>query len=241
MSLHRDLGWLTSRPIAHRGLHDEASGVHENSLTAFRAAVEAGFAIECDIHLSADGVPIVFHDETLSRLTGVEGKLAERTADDLAALRLKDSADHIPTLRELLDLVAGRVPLVVEMKGADALRDDGFAEALRPLFEAYEGPLVLMSFDDWLVDQALALGVVPVGLTAEGIRPDSLSRHQAVFERGCAFVSYNVHHLPNPFVEWVREEKRSPIIAWTVRTPTEAEHSARYADQITFEGFTPKS
>lgn len=232
------LAFLTERPIAHRGLHDGNHRVAENSMAAFRAALSHGFAIECDVHIAADGIPVVFHDHDLQRMTGRDGTVGAATANALSQARLAGTQDHVPTLQELLTLVAGRVPLVVELKGSDAATDSGYAAALRPVLQDYSGPLALMSFDDWLVDQALTLGP-PVGLTAEGTRPELLARHRSVFERGCSFVSYNVHHMPNSFVDWVRQDRHLPVISWTVRTPDDVERSRRHADQMTFEGFTP--
>ena len=241
MTIHRDIGWLTRRPIAHRGLHDAARGTHENSASAFSAAVDADFAIECDVRLSADGFPMVFHDETLSRMTSAQGPMAAMTAEELARLRLKGGADPIPTLAELFDLVGGRVPLVVELKGTDAAADAAFGEALAPLLAAYEGQLALMSFDPWLVQQACAFADrIPVGLTGEGTQAIQLERHRGNFGERCSFVSYNVHHLANEFVRWVREERGLPVISWTVRTPADEDLSRQHADQITFEGFLPR-
>ncbi|WP_182084552.1 glycerophosphodiester phosphodiesterase family protein [Aureimonas sp. ME7] len=234
------LEWLTARPIAHRGLHDGNRSVPENSLSAFRLAVEAGYAIECDIQRSADGVSVVFHDHDLLRLTGEDTPLRSRTAAELAGLRLAGSQDGVPTLRELLDLVAGRVPLVVEVKGTDAQTDAGFLAQLDALLAVYEGPIALMSFDHWILDQSADLkSGTPLGLTAEGTRADALERHRDAFSRNCSFVSYNVHHLPNSFVDWVRGNRGAPVISWTVRTPDDVARSASHADQMTFEGFRP--
>ncbi|KQT60306.1 MULTISPECIES: glycerophosphodiester phosphodiesterase family protein [unclassified Aureimonas] len=234
------LAWLTARPIAHRGLHDGNVAVMENSLSAFSAAVEAGYAIECDVMLSKDRVPVVFHDTSLQRVAGIAGRLADKTAADLGRLRLGATQDTIPTVRQLFDLVAGRVPIVMEMKGLSEAEDGDVFAALKPLVEAYDGPLALMSFDPWLIDQALEATTLPVGLTAESLKPETLAEHRAVYERGCRFVSYNVHHLPNSFVDWVRNVRGDPVITWTVRTPVEVEQTVRHADQMTFEGFLPQ-
>ncbi|WP_279478539.1 glycerophosphodiester phosphodiesterase family protein [Aureimonas sp. SK2] len=233
-----DLGWLSARPIAHRGLHDAKRGIPENSMAAFRAAIAGGFAIECDIHRTRDGVPIVFHDHDLGRLTGEGGTIDALTADEASKLRLLGTDEAPPTLAALLDLVGGRVPLVVEAKGIDPAADAGFMADVAPVVVGYRGPLAIMSFDEWLLDQTDGLDL-PIGLTAEGTRSDILERHRVVFERRCAFVSYNVHHLPNAFVDWVRGERRAPVISWTVRTPADVERSQAHADQMTFEGFTP--
>src|SRR4030095_14841500 len=103
------LRWLTARPIAHRGYHDIRRGRPENTLAAFDAAVEAHYAIECDLHISADGLPVVFHDADLARLTGATGQIRDRTAAELGDLRIAGTGEWIPTLDELLSLVAGRV------------------------------------------------------------------------------------------------------------------------------------
>ncbi|WP_019995179.1 glycerophosphodiester phosphodiesterase family protein [Aureimonas ureilytica] len=233
-------GWLKDRPIAHRGLHDGNKTVFENSISAFRAAIAGGYAIECDVHLSSDGVPVVFHDDDLKRLTGREGRVRQTSAVELGGLRLGGTGDTIPTLAALLQLVAGQVPLVVELKGASEAEDAGFVDAVAAVVEGYAGPLALMSFDSWLLEQTEQVReTYPIGLTAEGTRPELLAEHRAIFARRCDFTSYNIHHLPNDFVDWVRNEQGAPAISWTVRTPAEAEKSARLVDQMTFEGFTP--
>ena len=235
-----DARWLQDRPIAHRGLHDASRSIFENSVSAFRAAIDGGYAIECDVHLSRDRVPVVFHDETLLRMTGAEGRVRDRDALALGELSLGGTPDTIPTLRSLLDLVAGRVPLVIELKGLSADLDGGFVEIVAETIRHYPGHLALMSFDEWLIEQAATIPLaVPFGLTAEGTRADVLERHRVVFAGHCSFVSYNVHHLPNAFVGWVRDERHMPVISWTVRTPADVERSQRYADQMTFEGFVP--
>src|SRR6185503_20749771 len=120
------LRWLTARPIAHRGYHDIRRGRPENTLAAFDAAVEARYSIECDLHISADGIPVVFHDEGLERLTGETGSVRDRTAAELGDLRIAGTGAWIPTLDELLALVTGRVPLVMELKNVPG-RDAGLA------------------------------------------------------------------------------------------------------------------
>ncbi|RWX62525.1 glycerophosphodiester phosphodiesterase, partial [Mesorhizobium sp. M4B.F.Ca.ET.089.01.1.1] len=112
-----DLSWLTARPVAHRGFHDMNKTRWENTLSAFAAAAERGYAIECDVHLSSDRVPVIIHDGDLKRLTGEDGFVWQRTAAELSALRVGGTADHVPTLQQALDLIDGRVPLVVELKG----------------------------------------------------------------------------------------------------------------------------
>ncbi|MCE7027320.1 glycerophosphodiester phosphodiesterase family protein [Jiella avicenniae] len=234
--------WLVERPIAHRGLHDGNRAIPENSVPAALAAIAAGYAIECDVQMSADGTPHVFHDATLNRMTGRHAAVATQSDGDLAGLTLGRSTATIPTLQRFLAVVAGQVPVVIELKSNDKTRDRDYFSRVKPLVDAYSGPLALMSFEDWLVDQMLADRPEgrPIGLTADGRRASVLAAHRTVFERGCDFVSYDVHDLPNGFVGWVREERRAPVISWTVRNEDEYAVSCRHADQITFEDFAPQ-
>lgn len=235
-----DASWLTRRPIAHRGLHDGNALCWENSPTAFGRAAAAGYAIECDVHLSADGVPIVFHDDDLARLTGADGFVWQRRAAELSALRIGGTDDRVPTLAELLELVAGRVPLVIELKGTPG-HDDGLVAAVAKALKAYPGEAAIMSFDHWLVRQFAARAPgIPRGLTAWGNTPHEIEAHFSMLANGLDFVSYGVMHLPNPFVRFVRERLGLPVITWTVRTPDDVGATAAHADQMTFEGFLPR-
>lgn len=234
-----DMSWLTARPIAHRGFHDLNKARWENTLSAFRAAIDHGYAIECDVHLSSDGIPVVFHDHDLKRLTGTEGHVLDRTARQMADLRIGGTDDHAPTLKELLDLTAGRVPLVIELKGTEG-RDDGLAAAVLALVKAYDGKAAVMSFDHWLIRQLVAdAGDVPVGLTAHGNKPEELEAHFSMLAHPIDFVSFGVHDLPSPFVAFVREKLGLPVITWTVRDKQSEALTAAHADQMTFEGFDP--
>lgn len=236
----RDLSWLTARPIAHRGYHDMNKAVWENTRTAFSRAIEAGFAIECDLQLSADSVPMVFHDHDLQRLCGIAGEVRERTAGELALLSVGGTADRILTLRQLLDLTKGRVPLVIELKGIDAEGDDGFAETVLDTLEGYQGPVALMSFDHWLLRALKEAGSpYPLGLTAEGAKPEDFFVHDEAMQLGLDFISYCVPHLPNSFIT-AQRERGIPVITWTVRDETMRAHTYLHADQMTFEGFDPR-
>ena len=159
-----DLSWLTARPIAHRGYHDLNRARWENTLSAFDAAADKDFSIECDVHLSADGVPVVFHDDELKRLTGREGFVYEKTAAELAQMKVGGTGDHVPTLAEMLARIGGRVPLVIELKGI-AGKDDGLVAKVGELLSAYPGKAAIMSFDHWLIRRfATEAPGVPAGL-----------------------------------------------------------------------------
>ena len=134
-------------PYAHRGLH--GSGIPENSLEAFKAAVENGYGIELDIQLSIDGEVMVFHDYTLDRMTGVAGALSEKTAEELNLLRLAGTSSHIPTLKEVLTLVDGRVPLLIELKGEST--DTSLPPRANEILRGYTGEYCIESFNPILV------------------------------------------------------------------------------------------
>lgn len=233
------LDWLVARPIAHRGYHDLNREIWENTQTAFRRAAEKGFAIECDVHLAADGTPVVFHDDRLERLTGTPGLIWQRTAAEMAALRIGGTGDHAPALSEVLSLVAGRVPIVVELKGIPG-HDQGLVAKVGKLLKAYSGKAAIMSFDHWLVrDFAKDAPGIPAGLTAWGGGLGEIEAHFSMLAHGISFVSYEVAQLPNPFVTFVRERLNMPVISWTVRDRTALERTYTHADQMTFEGFDP--
>jgi glycerophosphoryl diester phosphodiesterase len=233
------MNWLTAKPIAHRGLHDMNLTRFENTLSAFEAACAAGYAIECDVVLSADGVPMVFHDLTLERLTNETGDVIARTSDELGKLQIGGTLDHIPSLVEALDLVADRVPIVIELKGHND-KDVRLVSAVADVLARYAGRAAIMSFDHWLIRrfQHDAAGI-PAGLTAEGIKSGDLESHFAMLSANLSFVSYNVHHLPNSFVSFCRKQLNMPVITWTVRNPETVALTKAHADQMTFEGFNP--
>lgn len=240
-ALHHELNWLTHRPIAHRGLHDGNNKVWENTLPAFSAALAGNYAIECDVHLSKDGEVIVFHDENLHRLTGQTGNIQDLTAAEACALTVGTTQDHVPSLRQMLDLVAGRVPLIIELKGIEG-QDDGLVAAVAKELKDYQGDVAIMSFDHHLIRRfrSDAPGIA-AGLTAEGLTVADMEAHFAMLAHDVDFVSYNVHHLPNPFITFFRDVLHRPVITWTVRNTEQQALSELHAGQITFEGFIPDS
>lgn len=249
-------GWLTAQPIAHRGLHDRAAGRIENSPGAALAAVERGFAIECDVQLSADGEAMVFHDFMLNRLTGEIGPVASRSAAALGAIALTGSDDRIPTLPAFLDLIGGRVPLVVEIKSVFE-GDLGLARRVAEIVASRESPIAIKSFDPDIIAflraerDALGLMNVPLGIVAEAqyvqgewakLTPDQRLdlTHFLHFSRTRPdFLSWRVDDLPHSTPNLCRAGLGLPIMSWTVRTPEQRARAARWADQMVFEGFIP--
>jgi glycerophosphoryl diester phosphodiesterase len=243
--------WLVSRPIAHRGLHAPAARRYENSLSAFKAAVSAGFAMECDLQISRDGEAMVFHDFTLERLTSETGPVREQTSAALKSMAIRDSDDHIPTFGDLLSLVDGRVPIVVEIKS----RFDGdlrLTERAIAVAGGYAGPLCFKSFDARIV---AALRVLcpdrPRGIIAmssyvypDFARLEDSERHALANllhfpDTAPDFVSWRVGELPCAAPFFTRDVLGLPLMAWTVRTEADRALCARHADQMVFEGFEP--
>ncbi|MBY5587940.1 glycerophosphodiester phosphodiesterase [Rhizobium leguminosarum] len=234
-----NVAWIRKLPVAHRGYHDLNTHVWENTLSAFSRAVEAGFAIECDLHYASDAVPVIFHDEDMQRLCNLNGDIRERTSRELGLIAIGGTSDKVPTLRQLLDLVKGKVPLVLELKGREA-DDEGFAEAVLEVLEGYEGKVALMSFDHWLLRDLKALGSpYPLGLTANGNTQEEFKTHAKAMEIGLDFISYYYDDLPNAFITRERE-KGIPVITWTVRDEEARRRTFANADQMTFEGFDPR-
>lgn len=243
--------WLVRRPIAHRGLHDRAAGRIENSAAAALAAVEHGFAIECDVQLTADGEAVVFHDATLDRLTAGSGPVAGRTAAELAATRLSGTRDAIPSLAAVLALVAGRVPVICEVKsGFDG--DMRLADRAAAVAADYPGPLALKSFDPAVVAHLRARALpFPLGIVAEAAYDDpewaalSVTRRRDLAEMlhfaetRPDFLSYRVGDLPHAVPHLCRVAIGLPVMTWTVRTPEQRQRAASWADQMVFEGFVP--
>lgn len=237
--MKKNLAWLTRRPIAHRGLHDLNKKVWENTLSAFRRAIDGNFAIECDVHLSQDRVPVVIHDDNLMRLTGTDAFVFQRKGAELRALNVGGTGDHVPLLSDMLALVRGKVPLVIELKGI-AGHDEGLVEAVAAQLRNYKGKVAVMSFDHWIVREFKKhMPDIPAGLTAYGRDNALLEAHFAMLAHDLDFTSYAAPDLPNPFVSFVRDRLKMPVITWTIRDKPAVDLTFKYADQMTFEGFDP--
>jgi glycerophosphoryl diester phosphodiesterase len=240
-----------ARPIAHRALHDRQLGRPENSRAAVKAAVEHDYGIEIDLQLSADGIPMVFHDVSLSRLTGHEGPVRNLTASELGRLSLLGGPETIPTFQEVLDLIGGRVPLLVEIKDQDGHMgphvgplEEAAASALR----GYEGPVAVMSFNPHsMAAMADLMPDLPRGLTTDAYQPENwpnLTRETCDrlrgipdYERvGASFISHQFNDLSRPRVLELKE-RGAVILCWTITTPQSERLVRPFADNITFERY----
>jgi glycerophosphoryl diester phosphodiesterase len=249
----RDISWLTKRPIAHRGYHDASAGRLENSPSAVEAAVAKGFAIEVDLQQSADGKAIVFHDDTLDRLTFETGDIRARTADELCRLSMRGSDDKLWLLEDLLALVNGKAGLCIELKSRFSRQPSTeWVAGIAAQLQAYQGPLAVKSFDpDMMSLMRAAAPEIPRGALGDGARDmkewgrasriDRFAlRHMLYAARTRpSFVSYWVKDLPAIAPSLLKRVFGLPIITWTVRTAEDRERAAHFADQIVFEGFDP--
>ena len=240
--------WITRTRYAHRGLFENSGPAPENSLAAFRAAVQHGYGIELDVQATADGAPVVFHDFTLNRMTGREGKTAGTPVSALKKLKLGTSQETLPTLAETLECVAGQSPLLIEIKVPNGGRIGRLEARIAELLAGYTGPFAVQSFNPasvaWFVENTPGFirGQIAQNFVS---RPEpgmawaqrlawgklwSSSRSQP------HFVSYNVRDLPSPPIRDVRR-RGIPLLCWTVRTPAQLVTARAWADSFIFEGF----
>lgn len=243
--------WMVARPIAHRGLHDAAKGIIENTPTAALAAVDRDFGIECDVQLTKDGEAVVFHDFELDRLTASTGRVDAMTAKALAKVRMQGTTDRIMPLTEFIGLIGGRVPLVVEIKS----RFDGnmtLARRVAQIVNETAAPIVLKSFDPRIVSvlQLLtpnhARGIIamldysyPDYAGCSAAEKHAMANLLHFAETRPDFVSWRVGDLPSAAPYLCRSALGLPVMTWTVRTAADRAKAERHADQMVFEGFLP--
>ena len=238
-------------PIAHRAYHDVAQGRPENSRAAIRAAIASGYGIEIDLQLSRDGVPMVFHDETLERLTPQDGWLCDLTAAELGRIPLTGGDEGIPTLAEILALVAGRAPLLIELKDQTlrmAETDGRLEAATAALLADYPGPVAVMSFNPHCIAHMARLApALPRGLTTSAydpedwhpLPPETCDRLRAIpdYDRvEASFLSHEAHDLARPRVAELARGG-AVILCWTIRSPQQEAEARRIARNITFEQY----
>ncbi len=237
-------------PITHRALHDISDNRPENSGAAIRAAVDAGYGIEIDLQLTSDNRAMVFHDYDMARLTGKPGPIRQLSAAQASATPLLHAHDGIPTLGEVLELVEGKVPLLIEFKDQDGAMGTDIGpleqDAVRAL-QGYNGPVAVMSFNPNSVAELARLAPdLPRGLVTSAYNPlnwplpvETCDRLREIpdFDRvGASFISHEVHDLNRPRVAELKA-RGVPILCWTVRSPEQKVEARKTADNVTFEGY----
>ena len=232
------VAWIGSHAFAHRGLH--GPGVPENSPAAFAAAIERGMGIECDVQRSSDGQAMVFHDWELDRLTNEAGLVASLPAAQLGRVQLTGGSDTIPTLRQVLDQIAGRVPLLIEVKSRKDIRIPVLCLAVLRVLEGYRGEHAVMSFDPrvpkWFKIHApqTVRGLV---VTEENDQTliGRMRRRMALWLASPDFLAYDIRDLPSRFAA-AQRKRGLPIASWTIRSAELRERAALHADAPIAEG-----
>jgi len=242
---------LLKTPIAHRALHDVEQGRPENSRAAIRAAVAAGYAIEIDLQLTSDGQAMVFHDYDTERLTGQPGAIRQRSAAEVGQMALKHGdGETVPTLAQVLELVNGQAPLLIELKDQDGDMgpDIGALDAAAvAALSGYTGPVAVMSFNPHSVAELARLAPdLPRGLVTESYSPSHIPLSAASCDRlrdfpdfetcGAGFISHRMNDLTRPRVQELRRAG-VPVLCWTIRSPEAEAEARRYADNVTFERY----
>ncbi len=236
---------LTAAPIAHRGLWDQAAP--ENSLKAFEAAASGGYGLELDVQLTADGVPVVFHDDRLERMTGHQGRVAERTAAQLAEMRLAGTGQTIPTLAETLERIGRRCLVLIELKvlgGEEGPLEHAVAAAL----ERYDGPVAVISFNPkalgWFAEARpnLLRGLNSMAYHDAANWPLSPDQRRGLVELEHLhvakphFLSLGLDMLPSPSATALRAQGM-PVVCWTVRSRAQWAAASAWCDNLMFEGW----
>lgn len=242
-----------NRPIAHRGFHNLEAGIPENSVAAFEAAIEAGYGIELDVQRALDDAAMVFHDYDLDRLTGETGPIAQRTAEALGMIPLIGGHGTIPTLAQVLSLVAGRVPLLIEIKDQDGALGPNIGpleQAVADALREYTGDAAVMSFNPHSIKRMADLRPdIPRGLvTCDFTKDDWETVPETTLDRlrdipdfdatGSSFISHDRADLTRARVHDLKAQGAN-ILCWTVRDPEQETEARKIAQNITFEGYAP--
>ena len=244
-----DTSALLGAHYAHRGLHDNASDAPENSMPAFQKAVEAGYGIELDVQLTRDRIPVVFHDETLDRVCGVSGNVRDYTLSELQAFTLCGSNERIPTFADVLRLVGGRVPLIVEIKIHE--NANTVCAAADALLRDYKGVYCIESFHPFAVRwyrknrPEIIRGQLSSSFSKPG-KPEPFEQalvHYLLTNVLCRpdFIAYSHEHKYNLSRLLCKAVFRPLSVAWTIRSQEELDLSARDFDLFIFESFTPRA
>lgn len=237
--------WLTKTPVAHRGLHDLAKSVPENSRLAFQKAIEADYAIELDVRITGDQQVVVFHDADLQRLCGRDGIVEQMPLAELKLLQLLGTEETVPSFRDVLDQVHGQVPLVVEIKKDKGEAAGVLEGSVARMLQHYPGPCAVQSFSPrtvkWFQKNAphILRGQISTDLAnmTKGLSWFTRMQLKQALMSGYGdpdFLAYDVRDLPSEITAAARRRKL-PILSWTVRSPSERARAAAHADNVIFE------
>ncbi len=246
MDIQLDEPFIIKNFIAHKGLYDHQSP--ENSMSAFKKAIDNNYIIECDVRLISDGTVVVFHDEQLSRMTNRDGYVKNLTKETLVDYKLLDSDESIPTLEQVLELVDGKVGILIDLKDTQ-IRVGQLEKAVCKLIRHYKGDVAVQSFNplslEWFAKHLPNVLRGQISCFFKGreykgvsfIRKCLLKRMKFNKRSKPNFISYDINDLPNRFV---KKYKGLPLIGWTVTSQEQYRKAFSDVDNIIFEGFVPK-
>ena len=241
----KDISFLTKNLIAHRGLHDISKGIPENSIPAFKAAIEKNYIIEFDIHILKDNSIVVFHDDNLKRMVGVDKPIKDLTYDEIKQYKLSNTNSHIPLLQDVLNLVDGMVPLVIEYK-YDVKPGRLERESIK-ILKNYKGDFAVKSFNPlsvyWFKKHYpnIIRGQLSSKFQDE---PWSFMKKVIIkympfnFITKPNFISYDINSLPDKRIEKFRKDR--PVICWTIKTKEEFNKAKKYCDNMVCENSKTK-
>lgn len=240
--------WIVEKFIAHRGFFDNGNGVPENSLIAFEKAIENGYAIELDVHTLHDGTVVVFHDDQLGRMTGKDGYLKNLTQSDLQNYKLLNTEYSIPTLQDVLNLVNGRTPILIEVK-SENVKVGADESIIYSVLKNYKGEFAVQSFNpltiEWFKNNApeITRGLLcskyhKVDNPKSWLKKFAL-RNMLLNKRAKPqFIAFNVQDLPAQILK-SKKCKGLPILGWTVKSQAQYLEAVKYVDNIIFQDFKP--
>lgn len=247
MANRPDLSIFKKRYFAHRGLHDNRSDAPENSMAAFQRAAEAGYGMELDVHVTKDGIPVIFHDFKLERMCGVDGEIEDYTYEELQQFTLGKSAERIPKLEDLLLMVKGRVPLIVEIKAETT--DVSSCTVIDRMLRTYDGEYCIESFNPMVLlwfrrhHNEVVRGQLATDFCKDGRYKSLLyffMTHLVFnFLTRPDFIAYNHEYREEPGRRICRRFFKNTAVAWTIRSFEELETVRDEFDVFIFESFTP--
>ena len=248
--IHKKTKWqhLTGWDYAHRGLYDNEHGIPENSMAAFRRAVDKGYGIELDVHLTADNQLVVFHDDTLTRMCGVNKKISSFLYSDLMQLRLLDTEEGIPLFKDVLELIDGKVPLIIELK-VDGSNQNLLCPLVWQLLSRYKGDYCIESFHPFVLqwfkrhEPQVVRGQLSCNFFKENPHCDIvlflMSNLMTNFFTHPDFIAYKYLDLDNPAVIYNRKLFHIMTVVWTIPGKPTYDRFKNKVDAMIFEGFEP--
>lgn len=248
--IHKKTKWqhLTGWDYAHRGLYDNEHGIPENSMAAFRRAVDKGYGIELDVHLTADNQLVVFHDDTLTRMCGMNKKISSFLYSDLMQLRLLGTEEGIPLFKDVLELIDGKVPLIIELK-VDGSNQNLLCPLVWQLLSRYKGDYCIESFHPFVLqwfkrhEPKVVRGQLSCNFFKENPHCDIvlflMSNLMTNFFTHPDFIAYKYLDLDNPAVIYNRKLFHIMTVVWTIPGKPTYDRFKNKVDVMIFEGFEP--